>query len=240
MNKPLRSQADTRYLEARKQFSDKIGPQELWSAIDHWPLYVGMQNLARFISIYETARSTGSAPGHVAEFGTWNGASTMMMAKALKIAQPLVNRRFLCFDTFEGLPAGAAEDGEHNARGGGYVGNLERFQEMIRLYDLDHSIEIYKGRIEQTLPEALKDESLQFSFIFCDADLYEPTKAALDLCHDRIVIGGCIAFDEWGDPDWPGETKAAMEFLAKYPGKYRESTMYHTGRPSLLLRKIER
>lgn len=238
LERTKRSQADTSYLEARKAFSEKIGKQELWSVIDQWPLYVGIETLARYMQIFETLKNCGGNPGHVAEFGSWNGATTMLMAKAMRIMQPREKRHFHCFDTFEGLPAGTDEDGLHNAQGGGYAGNLERFQAMIDLYDLGDVITIHKGRIEQTLPAALKDESLYFKFIFLDADLYEPTKIALDLCHDRLMLGGGIAFDEWGDPQWPGETKAAMEFLAKHPGKYRESTMYHVGRPSLLLRKI--
>jgi hypothetical protein len=235
-----RSSEDHRYFHLRKYFSERVGPQELWSVIDQWPLYVGMQNLARFMQIYETVKNSGSEPGHVAEFGTWHGASTMLMAKALRITQPLVKRHFHCFDTFEGLPPGSSADGDHNEFGGSYVGDLERFRTMIDLYDLGDVIHVHKGRIEETLPEALKDESLYFNFVLIDCDLYEPTKVALDLCHDRLMLGGCIAFDEWGDPAWPGETKAAMEFLSRNDGKYRESIMFHTGRPSLLLRKLAR
>ncbi len=235
-----RSLADTLYLDDRKAFSRKIGPQELWSVIDHWPLYAGAQNMARYFAIYEALKNTPSTPGHVAEFGTWRGSTTMFMAKMMSHYWPNIHRRFLCFDTFDGLPAGSSADGSHNAHGGGYVGSLERFQDMIRLYDLEHVIEIHQGLIEKTLPKALKDESLQFSFVFCDADLYEPTKCALDLCHDRLVPGGCFVFDEWARPEWPGETKAVHEFLNAHPREYQELTLSSSRQPSLLLRKISR
>lgn len=240
MKKVMRSQADSRYLEGRKALSQKLGPQEIFSIADHWPLYAGTQNIARYFSIYEALKNTPSTPGHVAEFGTWNGSTTMFMSKMMTHYWPNIYRRFLCFDTFEGLPQGSAQDGVHNALGGGYTGNLERFQDLITLYDLEHVIEIHKGRIEQTLPKALKDESLQFSFIFCDADLYEPTKAALDLCHDRLVPGGCFVFDEWARPEWPGETKAVYEFLSAHPKDYQELTLPASRQPSLMLRKIAR
>jgi len=32
---------------------------------------------------------------------------------------------------------------------------------------------------------------------------------------DRLSVGGLILFDEYGFDDWPGETKAADEFLAE-------------------------
>lgn len=241
MNRPLRSQADTRYLDARKAFSKKAGPQEIFGVADHWPLYAGTQNIARYFSIYETLKNTPSVPGHVAEFGTWNGSTTMFMAKMMSHYEPNIHRRFLCFDTFEGLPQGSQADGEHNKQGGAYSGNLERFREMIALYDLEHVIEIHQGLIEKTLPAALKaDQSLALSFVFCDADLYEPTKTALEHCHPRLVPGGCFVFDEWARPEWPGETQAVYEFLESHPKEYQELTMPSSRQPSLMIRKIAR
>src|SRR5207244_836812 len=77
--------SDQRYLDARKALSDQVGPRELWSLIDHWPLYVGIGNLSRWIAILDLVRSTRSVPGHLAEFGSWRGANVMFMAKLLRI-----------------------------------------------------------------------------------------------------------------------------------------------------------
>ena len=76
---------DERYLERRREFSKQAGARELWSVVDHWPLYCGIKNLARFMAIADLLRGTLGVPGHVAEFGSWRGANTMPMAKLLRI-----------------------------------------------------------------------------------------------------------------------------------------------------------
>ena len=42
---------DAAYLSKRRVLSQELGPRELWSVIDHWPLYCGVANLARFMAI---------------------------------------------------------------------------------------------------------------------------------------------------------------------------------------------
>jgi hypothetical protein len=79
---------DQRYLGERKRISEKYGLRELWSVIDHWPLYGGIANLARFMAISDILRGTLGVPGHVAEFGSWRGANLMFMAKLLRIYDP--------------------------------------------------------------------------------------------------------------------------------------------------------
>ncbi|KAB2877271.1 MAG: hypothetical protein F9K38_13250 [Pseudorhodoplanes sp.] len=227
----VRSHADRRYFEARKQLSEKFGRQEVFSIADQWPLYAGTKNIARFLSIYELLKQQRAIPGHVAEFGSWHGAMLMFIIKVLQILAPLERRRILSFDTFSGMPTGD--------RKGYYCGNLETLRSMIDLHDFSHCIEIHQGRIEETLPQALsQDESLQFSFIYCDADLYEPTILALSLCHDRLVSGGVFVLDEWGHADWPGETKAISEFILSHGKEYRMESIPGTAQPTLLLRKI--
>ena len=66
---------DKRYLEERKKLSAKWGKREIWSVIDHWPLYCGIANLARFMAIAGIFKEVVKIPGHIAEFGSWRGAN---------------------------------------------------------------------------------------------------------------------------------------------------------------------
>ena len=79
---------DEHYLTERRNFSEKCGQRELWSVIDHWPLYVGSGNLGRFMAIADILRSTLDVPGHVVEFGSWRGSNPMFMTKLLRIYDP--------------------------------------------------------------------------------------------------------------------------------------------------------
>ena len=230
---------DERYLSQRKQISQASGPRELWSIADHWPLYVGIRNLARYIAISDLLRSTLGVPGHIAEFGSWRGANLMFMTKLLKIHDPLSNKVVHCFDSFEGLSTFTPEDGSAEVMHGAYKGTLEELQEYMELYDLEDDIVIHKGLIQDTLPAALQaDSGLSFSFVYCDTDLFEPTKLILELLHERLSKGGIFVMDEWNFEQWPGETIAVRNFLQEYDRCYETVHVSRTTQPSLVLRKI--
>lgn len=229
---------DKTYLDRRRAVSTETGPVELWSVIDHWPLYAGIANLARFVAIGDLLRSTLHVPGHVAEFGSWRGANLMYMAKLLRIFDPHGSKLCHCFDSFEGLTNFSAEDGSASKSAGDYRGNLAELERMIGLYGLQDEIEIHVGLIEDTLPKLLKDNAaLTFSFVYCDTDLYQSTHDILELVHPRIMTGGLIVFDEWNDERWQGEGVAANEFLAKHGDRYEACTVQSSRQPTLAIRK---
>src|SRR5438309_1415640 len=101
---------DKKYLANRKLISEKYGERELWSVIDHWPLYCGIGNLARSMAIADLLKSTLEVPGHVAEFGSWRGANLLFLAKLLRIYDPHGSKQVHCFEGFEGLTTFAGPD----------------------------------------------------------------------------------------------------------------------------------
>jgi hypothetical protein len=230
--------SDERYRTERASLSRKYGSRELWSIIDQWPLYVGVQNLARFMAVAKLIEQTLEVPGDIAEFGTWRGANVMMMAKLLRIYDAFGAKEVHCFDTFEGLTHFAPEDGIAATRSGQYKGSLEELRDMIELYELDEVI-VHQGLIEQTLPELLNERpELGFSLVYCDTDLYESTKCILDRLHSRLVKGGIFALDDWNDRQFPGESVAVRDFLEEHGSDYAVEHVRHARKPPLLLRKI--
>lgn len=231
--------ANERYLSERRKLSEQLGPRELWSVIDHWPLYCGIGNLGRFLAISDLLRETLPVPGHIAEFGSWRGANLMLMAKLLRILDPHGSKQTICFDSFAGLETFAPQDGQAaRASSGQYRGAYDELRQLISLYELDDDIVIHAGDVVATLPAALKDESLSFSFIYCDLDLYAPTKLVLDSIHPRLSKGGLIILDEWNHEKWPGESIAVREFLAARPEAYRMRHVRAAAQPTLALEKL--
>lgn len=230
---------DERYLTQRRNFSAEIGPRELWSVIDHWPLYVGIGNLGRFMAIADLLRSTLDIPGHVAEFGSWRGANLMLMTKLLRIYDPHGCKQVHCFESFVGLETFSAQDGSSGeSESGAYRGNYEELLAMISLCELGDDIIIHKGDIMQTLPESLENEGLSFSFIYCDTDLYAPSRLILDRLHPRLSKGGLIVMDEWNYDKWPGEAVAVREFIERYGDSYEMLHVRNARQPSLVLKKV--
>lgn len=231
--------ADQRYLTARKSFAERSGRPELWSIVDHWPLYVGLGNLSRFLAIADLLRSTLGVPGHVAEFGTWRGANTLFLAKLLRVFDPHGAKVVHAFDSFEGLKEFRPQDAAAQELGGSYKGSLEELRAVIELHDMQDDVVIHQGVIEQTLPAALaQDEALSLSFVYCDTDLYASTLTILDNAHPRLAQGGVFVLDEWNHAGFPGETVAVREFIAKHGDAYSMQSVPGARQPSLVLRKL--
>jgi Macrocin-O-methyltransferase (TylF) len=229
---------DERYLTERRRISEKYGPREIWSVIDHWPLYCGIGNLARYMAIAEIVRRSLVVPGHVAEFGSWRGANLLFIAKLLRILDPQGSKVVHCFESFEGLTEFRRQDAESTQLKGHYKGSLEELIDMIKLYEMEDEIVIHRGLIEETLPRTLEEQkALTFSLVYFDADLYEATKVALRHVHPRLAKGGLLVFDEWNYEDFPGEGIAVNEFLAEFSDCYRVEHVAQTRQPSLLLQK---
>lgn len=96
-----------------------------------------------------------------------------------------------------------------------------------------------KGLIEEVLRQALvANEALTFSLVYCDMDLYQPTRETLELIHPRLVKGGVFVFDEWNRETFPGEGLAVNSFLQELGDCYEVESIMRTRQPTLLIRKV--
>jgi hypothetical protein len=227
------------YLAERRMLSERYGPQELWHVADAWPLYVGIGNLTRCLTLYDAFRQAQNVPGDIVEFGTWRGATLMLWAKLLAVCDPLGHRRVHGFDRWsvgfeqaQWTPKDLLMVAHRYA--GTYAGDLGVIEDMVRLYGLGDRVVLHRGLIEATWPEARKAIP-RVALALLDVDLYEPTAAALDGLHERLSQGAIIVADEYGHPDWPGETMAVDEFLDAHAGQYQVSSVRNTAQPTLRL-----
>lgn len=231
---------DKRYFKERTKLSEKYGQRELWSVIDHWPLYCGVANLARYMAIADIFRESLSVPGHVAEVGSWRGATLLLMAKLLRIYDSQGSKLVHCFDSFEGLTEFTGKDKDSDKFEGWYKGSFEELIDLIELYELSDDIIIHKGLVEETLPSVLgTSKDLSFSLVYCDVDLYQPTQTILKYFHPRVVKGGVFVFDEWNTSEFPGEGLAVNEFLKEFGDCYEVESVRNARQPTLLVRKIK-
>lgn len=232
--------ADARYVAERNKIAAKYKEIDLWSVIDHWPLFAGVYSISRFLAIAKLVERSLSVPGHVAEVGSWRGANLLFMAKLLRILEPNSNRQVHAFDAFQGLQTFSAEDGPAAAERGAYKGSLDELNDFIGLYELEDDVVIHDGLVEDTLPRFLEQRAeLSFSLVYIDVDLYQPTRLALSRFHDRLSLGGMFVLDEWNIAKFPGETVAVREFLQDYPTHYRMEHVALTRQPSLVLVKTK-
>jgi hypothetical protein len=188
--------------------------------------YVPKNSLMQFISRYELYKLIENIPGDIIELGVCGGKGLFSFVQSVFINEPQYQwRNIIGFDTFEGFPNISEKDNLNNAS---HLKNLNSFcedsyEELIELKKIHEDfrflntreqIKLVKGDLADTLPKYIKEHNgLIVSLLYCDLDLYEPTKLALELLWDRIPKGGIIVFDNAIMDTWEGEAIAFHEAL---------------------------
>jgi len=133
------------------------------------------------------------------------------------------NRKIVGFDTFEGLK-GVSEadwasgkfvaDGQYST-GGDYDQYLrELIDGLEKECPLNHikKHEIIIGDVRESFPKYLKaNPQTVISLAYFDMDIYEPTKAVLELMKPYVTKGTVIGIDEMNWDKMPGPTLAFKE-----------------------------
>ncbi|GHV75099.1 hypothetical protein AGMMS49940_24010 [Spirochaetia bacterium] len=74
------------------------------------------------------------------------------------------------------------------------------------------NIYLVEGFIPETFSKYFEQKpATQIALLHIDVDVYEPTKACLDNLYEKVVKGGLIVFDDYGQVD--GATRAINEFI---------------------------
>ena len=177
-------------------------------------------------------------PGDYLEFGVWRGDSFRKAWSALHRHREIVAGqgfegedfrqwlqtppRFFAFDSFQGLPGGAA-DRHVDYAPGDYSCSLDGFRDNMLAAGLDwERVVTVPGYYEDSLSPATR-ESLDLSqaaLVMIDCDLYESTVPVLEFITPLLVQGSVLVFDDWfryrGSPR-RGEQRACHEWLRQHP-----------------------
>lgn len=122
-----------------------------------------------------------------------------------------------CFDTFEGFDPREVErenvmfhQNVDKKLMSGY--GMETVRQRITGGQGDENLSLVKG----WFPGSFNGyEHLRFRFAHIDVDLYDPTRAALELIWPRMVPGGAMLFHDYGCSLFPGVRKAVDEFFSR-------------------------
>ncbi|MFX1363495.1 MAG: TylF/MycF/NovP-related O-methyltransferase [Promethearchaeota archaeon] len=202
----------------------------LRQVLESFPIYVRRVNLSRFIMLYELFKKIVEIPGSIVECGVFRGSSLLTWAKLLEIFCPGDReRRVIGFDNFAGFTEFVQQDGPSLPIRSKVVGgwsaedyydellkHLQIFKDDSFLSRAPNRIELVVGNIEKTAHEYLKNNSgLRICLLNIDCDMYKPTKAALDAFYPLVITGGIIILDDYGVPEWAGESAAFDEYFAE-------------------------
>lgn len=138
-------------------------------------------------------------PGDFVELGVYKGGSAMV----LRAAAPA--RWLHVFDTFTGHPPARSPLDSPRHHEVGRFGDTSRSEVLGRL----------GGFRVRDWPGDIRYTGLLFharvALAHVDVDLYESTRAAIEMLGPLVVSGGAIIFDDYSDDDCPGAAMAVHE-----------------------------
>lgn len=175
--------------------------------------------------LWEFSLGSSLPDGLNLEFGVFDGQSIRIMANMFP------QRNFCGFDSFIGLQ----EDWKGNQFAKG------SFNRKGKVPRVPKNVSLYKGWFNDSVPNFLKNNEANISFIHFDADTYESTRDVLVMLKDRFQRGTVLVFDEYfGYPNWEnGEFKAWKEFTEINEFDY-VYLGFSTGQASVQLTKLSK
>jgi len=165
--------------------------------------------------------------GDFVECGVWRGGNSIVAADVFQ-RQP-DHRIVFLFDTFTGMTKPGEVDvkvssgvsalpkfilSQQNNHSNWCYASIEDVRENFSNYDIDTSrVRFIKGDILRTLENSanLPDK---ISVLRLDTDWYDSTKKELEVLWPRLVKGGILIIDDYGN--WQGAKKAVDEFFTDH------------------------
>lgn len=190
-------------------------------------LFLNRQNFSRLLFVKHLYEQVVNIQGDIFEFGVRWGQNLAAFSVLRGILEPYNHsRRLVGFDTFEGFPDGrggvSPEDGSIWSAGDLSVvhGWREHLNAILDFHNQNNPIghiskhELVAGDVVETLPEYLgRHPETIVALAYFDLDLYEPTRASLEMILPHVPRGGILVFDELNTRHFPGETRAVREVL---------------------------
>jgi len=211
-----------RRLRALKMAADRLIPDYrlTWHQMDWWHDEQFNAYLDRFgeregfnthrrWALWQLLRLVRDVPGDTAECGVFEGSSSWLICSAMQST----GKTHHLFDSFEGLSAPEAADGNYWREG-----FLSASQEIVarNLEPFADMLQFHPGWI----PDRFCDvEGARFAFVHVDVDLRQPTLDSVEFFYPRMSPGAILLCDDYGCSTCPGATAAIDGFLAEKPEK---------------------
>jgi O-methyltransferase len=155
------------------------------------------------------AESSKLITGDLLEIGVWRGGSGALIAKKAMI-EGLTEKVYLC-DTFTGVIEAGKMDNAY--RGGEHADtSKEIVQELLKKMKLNN-VSILAGAFPSETGTLIANAKFRFCHI--DVDVYNSSKSISEWIWPRLLPGGIIIYDDYGNQRCKGITKFINEEILK-------------------------
>ena len=227
LNKRIKSKRYTKndkdYFKFLQNIEKKITSTE---AIFQIGLYIGEENLARYLTFYDLYKKTLSLRGNCCDVGTWKGSSFLFIAKLIKIFEPYSRTKVYGFDWFKGQEPTAKDDqyfkGMHKSSYAELSNNIKKLK--LQKYTVLKKIDVSKN-----LSKYIKlNPWLEFKYAFIDCGSSDVLESAIKNIWPKIVQGGILVLDHAGLKNSPYESQIVRKFI----GNNKIEQLSFSGHPS--------
>ena len=186
-----------------------IEPKEF---IHHFSCFTGHVNLARYLFFYECYKKVTDLCGHIADIGTWKGASFFYFAKLVKLFENECQTQVHGFDWFKGMEP---EEGQDNqAYAGKYQAEYETVAELIRLKRLDNLAFIHKLDLISELGSFFREQQqIRFKLVFLDCGISSVLENSMAHFWPRLVNGGILILDHFNNTCSRNESEIIERYI---------------------------
>jgi len=178
--------------------------------------------VANLALVGQVLRDPALQDGAIVECGTWRGG---MSAGLIEIGGS--NRRYLFFDSFEGLPPAKRIDGPaainwqadttSDRNFNNCASTIEEFRLTVsRTQCPESQIEVHKGLFSETMRRL---DSPAIAVLRLDGDWYESTMTCLAALWDKVLPHGLVILDDYYV--WDGCSRAVHDFLSVHKAPER-------------------
>lgn len=151
----------------------------------------------------QAAKQSDDAGAGFAEFGTYRGGCAYMVLACT------ARSRMWLYDTFEGVPPQSIGAGEEFLAGVYDNTTVDYVQQLLRPWS--DRTEFVVGDVFETVPA---HDPGPLSLVHMDLNAAAPTVHALEFAYERLVPGGFVVFDDYGQREFAQQRAALDDFFA--------------------------
>ena len=196
------------------------------SILTNYLAFIRRRELPRLLAHYEMFKLIMNFPGSIVELGVYTGQGFFTWANLLETfcASDRI-RKVFGFDDFEGYSSFKSGKDDAAKKFTSQLNHTLNFdsdlvERLTKLHNDDNILRgvercrIINGKIEKTVPDFVANtDGLRLSLLYIDVNLYEPTKIGLDYLFPKVVPGGIVAFNAYGQQPWEGEARAIEDYF---------------------------
>lgn len=200
--------------------------------IFQFPVFVGQVNLGRYLFFYDLYKQVLNLNGHIADVGTYKGASFLFMAKLIKLFEPYNTTQVHGFDWFEGMKPSTQDDLSQVNR---YKADYEVLKKIIHIQSLEDVAILHKMDSTQELDTFFStNPHLRFKMVFIDCGISGVLEKSLENFWPRLVKGGILIMDHYNSE----VSRTESDWVDKFIGSNYIQQMPFNRQPTAYVVKI--